>query len=309
MDLPTLAVFRTVATEKSFSRAAVKLARTQPAVSLAVQRLEQALGEALIDRSGRLLRLTDAGQVVLDHARRFDNLRDELGQALAELRDKAAGRLVIGANESATLYLLPLLSRYRRRYPRVKVQVRRSQSSKIPTEILEGDLELGVVSYDPDHPRLASRIIYTDHLACVVSPRHRLARRRSVSIADLGTETFIGHIVVSPYKEVVVREFERLKVPLHRDVEMPTVESIRKLVQRNEGIAFLPRMCVEEEIAQGTLREVAVKGLSAERKIRLVYPADRTLSHAARAFLSSLSAQASPSSSSKVASPERSMAR
>jgi DNA-binding transcriptional LysR family regulator len=288
MDLATLAVFRTIATEKSFSRAAVKLARTQPAVSLALKRLEDEVGELLIDRSGRQLRLTDAGQVVFDYARRFDNLHADLTLALAELRDRATGRLLIGANESATLYLLPLISRYRSRYPRVKVQVRRSQSSKIPTEILEGDLELGVVSYDPADERLVSRIIYTDHLACVVAPQHRLARRRSVSIADLGMETFIGHIVVSPYKEVVVREFERLKVPLNRDLEMPTVEAIRKMVQRNEGVSFLPRMCVEDEIAQGSLREIQVKGLMAERKIRLVYPAGRTLSHAARAFLALL---------------------
>jgi DNA-binding transcriptional LysR family regulator len=285
MDLFTLGVFRTVASEKSFSRAAVKLGRTQPAISLALKRLEEEIGQILIDRSGRQLRLTDAGQVVLDHARRFENLRSELNVALAELRDNATGRLLIGANESATLYLLPLIGRYRSRYPRVKIQVRRSPSSKIPTEIVEGDLELGVVSYDPDDSRLASRIIYTDHLACVVAPQHRLAKRRSVSITDLGMETFIGHIVVSPYKEVVVREFERLKVPLNRDVEMPTVESIRKLVQRNEGVAFLPRMCVEDEIAQGTLREIQVKGLMAERKIRLLHPAGRTLSHAARAFL------------------------
>jgi DNA-binding transcriptional LysR family regulator len=288
MDLSTLAVFRTVATEKSFSRAAVKLARTQPAVSLSIKRLEQDVGEILIDRSGRQTRLTDAGQVVLDHARRFENLRAELTQALAELRDNATGRLLIGANESAILYLLPLISRYRRRYPRVKVQVRRSQSSKIPTEILEGDLELGVVSYDPNDSRLTARIIFTDHLACVVAPQHRLARRRSVSITDLGMETFIGHIVVSPYKEVVEREFERLRVPLNRDLEMPTVEAIRKMVQRNEGVAFLPRMCVEDEIAQGTLREIQVKGLMPERKIRLVHPAGRTLSHAARAFLALL---------------------
>jgi DNA-binding transcriptional LysR family regulator len=288
MDLATLAVFRTVAAEQSFSRAAVKLARTQPAVSLAIKRLERDLGETLIDRTGRQARLTDAGKVVLDHARRFENLGSELRLALAELRDKSTGRVLIGANESATLYLLPLISRYRRRYPRVKVQVRRCQSSKIPTEIVEGDLELGVVSYEPNDSRLASRIIYTDHLACVVSPQHRLARRRSVTIADLGMETFIGHIVVSPYKEVVVREFERLKVPLNRDLEMPTVEAIRKMVQRNEGVSFLPRMCVEEEIAQGTLREIEVKGLQAERKIRLLYPAGRTLSHAARAFLALL---------------------
>jgi DNA-binding transcriptional LysR family regulator len=93
---------------------------------------------------------------------------------------------------------------------------------------------------------------------------------------------------VSPYKEVVVREFERMKVPLNRDLEMPTVEAIRKMVQRNEGVSFLPRMCVEDEIAQGTLHEIEVKGLMAERKIRLVHPAGRTLSHAARAFLALL---------------------
>ena len=288
MDLPILDVFRVVATEKSFSRAAGKLGRTQPAVSLAIQRLEHSVGEPLIDRTGKQVRLTDAGQVVLDYARRFENLRSDLLGALAELRDKSAGRLVIGANESATLYLLPLISRYRKQHPRVKIQIRRSQSSKIPTEIVEGDLELGVVSYQVEDPRLESRIIYTDHLACVVSPIHRLAKRRSVAVADLGAETFIGHIVVSPYKEVVVREFTRLKVPLNRDVEMPTIEAIRKMVQRNEGISFLPRMCVEEEITQGTLKEIQVKGMQAERKIRLIYPAGRTLSHAARAFLALL---------------------
>jgi DNA-binding transcriptional LysR family regulator len=288
MDLHVLQVFRAVATEKSFSRAAVKLGRTQPAISLAVQRLEADVGEPLIDRSGKELRLTDAGGLVLDYARRFDNLRDELGVAMAELRDNASGRLTVGANESTTLYLLPHLARYRRRYPRVKLQVRRSQSSRIPMELIEGDLELGVISYAPQDARLVSRVIYTDHLAFIVSPQHRLARRKSVSIAELGVETFIAHNVVSPYREVVLREFQRLKVPLNRDVEMPTIEAIRKLVQQNEGVAFLPRMCVNQELEQGVLREVQVKELRVERKIHLVHPAHRTLSHAAKAFLSVL---------------------
>jgi DNA-binding transcriptional LysR family regulator len=288
MDLHVLQVFRAVATEKSFSRAAVKLGRTQPAVSLAVQRLEAMVGEPLIDRSAKEVRLTDAGGLVLDYARRFDNLRDELTVALAELRDNAAGKLTVGANESTTLYLLPHLARYRRRYPRVRLQVRRTQSSRIPIELIEGDLELGVISYAPQDPRLVSRVIYTDHLAFIVSPQHRLARRKSVSIAELGMETFIAHNVVSPYREVVLREFQRLKVPLNRDLEMPTIEAIRKLVQQNEGVAFLPRMCVNQELEQGVLREVQVKELRIERKIHLVHPAHRTLSHAARAFLSLL---------------------
>src|SRR5260370_40399405 len=285
MDLYPLQVFLTVAAERSFSRAAERLLRTQPAVSLAVQRLEAELGEKLIDRSAKELLLTDAGRTVLDYARRFEELQHELENSLSELRDKSAGRLVIGANESTTLYLLRHIGNYRRLYPKVKVQVRRSLSSKIPAELIDGNLELGVISYDPADDRLVTKVIYTDSLVFVVSPKHRFADRGSVSITELDMETFIAHNVVSPYREVVLREFQRHKVPLNMDVEMPTVETIRKLVQSNQGVAFMPRMCVEPELEQGTLRAVKIDELNVERKIRLAYPARRALSHAAKAFL------------------------
>ncbi len=286
LELRDLHVFLTVTTERSFSRAAERLLRTQPAVSLALQRLEAEVGEKLIDRSARTLVLTDAGQTVLAYARRFQSLRGDLENALAELRDLSAGRLVIGANESSTLYLLGHVERFRRSYPRVKVEIRRSLSSKIPTELTEGRLELGVVSYEPASEGLASSVLYTDSLAFVVAREHRFSRRRVVSIEELGLETFIAHNVTSPYRALVMAEFQRHKVPLNIDVEMPTIESIRRCVQANQGVAFLPRMCVERELEQKLLCEVRVKELRVERKIRLVYPANRTLSHAARAFLS-----------------------
>ena len=285
MELYSLQVFLTVATERSFSRAAEKLLRTQPAVSLSLQRLEQELGEKLIDRSPKDLILTDAGRTVLDYARRFESLRLELDNSLAELRDKSAGRLIIGANESTILYLLRHIEQYRELYPKIKVQVRRSLSSKIPGELLDGNLELGAISYDPGDERLKSKVVYTDALAFVVSPQHRLAHKKTVSITELASEVFIAHNVLSPYREVVLREFHNHKVPLRMDVEMPTVETIRKLVISNIGVAFLPRMCVEEEIEQGQLCEVRVKEIHVERKIRLVYPTRRVLSHAAKAFL------------------------
>src|SRR5271163_78213 len=221
MELYPLHVFLTVANEKSFSRAAEKLFRTQPAVSLALQRLESTLGEKLIERNAKDMVLTDAGRAVLDYARRFENLTAELTNALAELRDNSAGRLTIGANESTTLYLLDYIERYRRLYPKVKVQIRRSLSSKIPSEIIDGNLELGVISYDPRDERIAAQVIFTDSLAFVVSPTHRLAERPSVSITELGNETFIAHNVLSPYREVVLREFQRHQVPLNMDIEMP----------------------------------------------------------------------------------------
>jgi DNA-binding transcriptional LysR family regulator len=285
MELYPLKVFLMVASEKSFSRAAEKLLRTQPAVSLAIQKLESDLQEKLIDRSGKELLLTDAGYIVHDYARRFENLEADLENALAELRDNSAGRLVVGANESTSLYLLGHIERYRRLYPKVRVQVRRSFSSKVPSQLIDGDLELGVISYDPDDDRLLSRVIYTDHLAFVVSPQHRFASREEVSIMELGMETFVAHNVLSPYRAVVLKEFQRYKVPLNMDVEMPTVETIRKMVQRNEGVAFLPHMCVEQDVEQNVLREIKVKELNVDRKIRLVCPAKRSLSHAAKAFL------------------------
>src|SRR6202163_2103752 len=277
MELYPLKVFLAVASEKSFSRAAEKMLRTQPAISLAIQKLESDLQEKLIDRSGKELLLTDA--------RRFENLAADLDNALSELRDNYAGRLIVGANESTSLYLLGHIERYRRLYPKVKVQVRRSLSSKIPSQLIDGDLELGVISYDPEDDRLLSRVIYTDHLAFVVSPQHRFANREEISINELGMETFVAHTVLSPYRAVVRKEFQRYKVPLNMDVEMPTVETIRKMVQRNEGVAFLPRMCVEQDIEQDALREIKVAELRVDRKIRLVYPAKRSLSHAAKAFL------------------------
>lgn len=285
MKLHTLKAFLAVTSEKSFSRAAERLGRTQPAVSLAVQRLEKELGERLIDRSAKELLLTDAGQIVLDYARRFENMERELDNALAELRDNSAGRLIIGANESTALHLLQHIERYRRLYPKVKVEVRRSLSSKVPAQLLDGELELGVISYDPQDDRLISNVIYTDHLAFIVSPLHRFANRESVRITELGMETFVAHNVMSPYREIVINGFRLHNVTLNMDVEMPTLETIRKMVQRNEGVAFVPRMCVEQEIQQDILREVRVDELDVERKIRLVYPARRALSHAARAFL------------------------
>src|ERR1700676_95046 len=182
MELYPLKVFLTVAGEKSFSRAAEKLLRTQPAVSLAIQKLESDLQEKLVDRSGKELLWTESGRIVDDYARRFENLEADLEKALAELRDHSAGRLVVGANESTSLYLLGHIERYRRMYPKVRVQVRRSLSSKIPSQLIDGDLELGVISFDPEDDRLTVKVIYTDHLAFVVSPQHRFADRDEVSI-------------------------------------------------------------------------------------------------------------------------------
>src|SRR2546421_7909431 len=178
MELSQLQVFLAVAEERSFSRAAQKLMRTQPAISLAVQRLEAELGEKLVDRSLKDGTLTEAGKVVFEFARKFEDISRGLTNALTELRDHHTGRLTIGANESGALYLLSHIRRFRALYPGVKVEVRRGLSSRIPSEVLDNSIELGVVSYEPTDRTLQSQVIYTDSLCFIVHPKHPLAGRK-----------------------------------------------------------------------------------------------------------------------------------
>jgi DNA-binding transcriptional LysR family regulator len=285
MELSQLTIFLTVASEKSFSRAAQKLKRTQPAVSLAVQRLEGELGEKLLDRSLKDGTLTDAGKIIFDYARKFENLRREMMNALTELRDKDTGKLIIGANESGALYLLTHIRAFRQLHPGVQIEVRRSLSRNIPAEVLANSIDLGVVSYKPGDRNLQTTVIYNDAIAFIVHPDHPFARRKQISIRDLGAETVIAHNIASPYRQIVLDAFQKYQVPLRMDIEMPTVETIKKLVQERMGVAFVPRMCVQSEMAAGQLAEVPVRELQVARKIHLVYPARRHLPHAAQAFL------------------------
>jgi DNA-binding transcriptional LysR family regulator len=285
MEFSQLGIFLTVATEKSFSRAAEKLERTQPAVSLAVQRLEGEIGEKLLDRSLKDGTLTDAGRVVVEYAQQFENLRRDMLNALTELREKHTGKIIIGANESGALYLLTHIYQFRQLFPKVKVEVRRSLSRNIPSEVAANSMDLGVVSYRPGDRNLQSIVIYNDAVAFIANPEHPFAKRGKISIRDLGSETVIAHNINSPFRQIVLEAFQKHQVPLHMDIEMPTVETIKKMVESGMGVAFVPRMCVQSELHSGKLVEIPVRELQVVRKIRLVYPAHRNLSHATRAFL------------------------
>ncbi|HEY7615354.1 MAG TPA: LysR family transcriptional regulator, partial [Terriglobales bacterium] len=186
MDLSQLEVFLAVAKEGRFSRAAEKLYRTQSAVSQTIHKLEVELGEPLFDRSSREGVLTDAGQVLREYAERLLNLRSSAQGALAELRELQKGKLVIAANEFTALYLLPVLGEFRRLHPMIKITVQRALGSHIPDEVVRHNCEFGVLTYDPQEPRLSAIVVYLDQLTFVVPPTHLLARESEVSIRQLG---------------------------------------------------------------------------------------------------------------------------
>jgi len=285
MDLSQLEVFLAVAREGRFSRAAEKLHRTQSAVSQSIRKLEDEIGEPLFDRSSRDGLLTDAGHVLQEYAERLLNLRNDAQEALVELRELHKGKLAIAANEFTALYLLPVLAEFRRLHPMIKVTVQRALGSHIPDDVLRHNSELGVLTYDPQESQLHSVVVYLDELIFVVPPSHPLAGERQVSIRQLGAESFVAHIVSSPYREKVIQTFKRHKTPLHMDIELPTLQAIKRFVAMGNGVALLPEISVENELARGELVRIPVRELRLHRKLRVVYRKSASLSHAARAFL------------------------
>jgi DNA-binding transcriptional LysR family regulator len=285
MELSQLEVFLAVVREGRFSRAAEKLFRTQSAVSQTIHKLESELGEPLFDRSSREGLLTDAGRVLQEYAERMLNLRTNAQQALTELRQLHKGKLAIAANEFTALYLLPVLGEFRRLHPGIKITVQRSLGSRIPGDVLRHNSELGVLTYDPEDPQLQSTVVYQDELVFVVPAGHPLATEAQVSIRQLGAESFAAHNVASPYRDKVIQAFKRHKTPLHMDIELPTLQAIKRFVAMGNGVAFLPEISVERELERGELVHIPVRELRLHRSLRLIYRKPGELSHAARAFL------------------------
>jgi DNA-binding transcriptional LysR family regulator len=285
VDLASLQVFQAVVRERSFSRAAEKLYRTQPAVSISIRKLEEWVGQPLFLRGSGARTLTDAGVLLVEYADRMLNLREEIRKGMKELRGLERGQLSLGVNESSIHALLPMLDRYRQIHPGIHIRVHRVFSRDVPREVMNHHLDIGVISYLPEERELESVEFYRDSLVLVVWPGHRLAKRREVNISELGQETFVAHIVESPYRQRVVQMFARHRVPLRIDLELPTIESIKLMVEMKKGVAIVPHMCVEREVARGTLRELRIKQMQVTRKLYLVYRRDRPLTAAAQGLV------------------------
>jgi DNA-binding transcriptional LysR family regulator len=236
--------------------------------------------------------LTDAGTLLVEYADRMLNLREEIRKGMKELRGLERGQVSIGVNESSIHALLPALETYHERHEGIHIQVHRVFSRDVPREVMNHHLDIGVISYLPEERELEAVEFHRDSLVLVVWPGHRLAKRREVDITDLGQETFVAHIVESPYRQRVVQMFARHRVPLRMDVELPTIESIKLFVERKKGVAIVPRMCAERELAAGDLRELNIRQMRVARKLYLVYRRDRALSAAAQAMVDLLRGKA-----------------
>ena len=292
MELSQLETFLAVAEEKSFSRAAVRLHRTQPAVSQVIRKLEASVGESLFDRAARDGSLTAAGVLLRDYALRLMALRREATSALGELKSLERGHLQLAANEYTCTYLLPAIDAFRREFPHISVTVQRMLASHIPDELNLRTFELGVISFRPDPALFRTIAVYGDSLKLIVSPGHALAAAQRVSISELGNELFIAHNVASPLRRKVIETFQRYRTPLNMGIELPTIEAIKRFVAMGNGVALVPHLTVARELETGELVAVPVTELEMKRVLRLVHRRQGTLSYAATAFLRTVRALA-----------------
>src|SRR5437879_1522822 len=270
MDLNALKIFLAVAQERSFSRAAAKVHRTQPAVSQAVRRLELELGEQLFDRSSKTGTLTEAGRMLQNYGQRLVRLAEETESAVRDLRDLRRGRVLVGANEAAIHTLLPLIGKFRQTYPDIAIDVRRVPARQIAVEVQQGSLDFGALTFHPAEEGLLEIVVGSDELVLLIAPAHDLAKRRQVSMEEVAAHPVVAHNDPSPARERVLRLFEERQIPLNMVIALPSLDGIKRAVELRLGVALLPRRCAITEIASGRLVALPVVGVSRPRQGTLV---------------------------------------
>lgn len=294
MEMSQLEFFVKVVEERSFSKAAERVYRTQPAVSIAIRRLEEDIGAPLFERSQKTPALTDVGELVLDYAKRILALRAQALGGVAELKSLKRGCVRIGANESTSMYLLPqLIFDYRNLYPEIKVEVFGHPSSHLAREVLDRNVDFALMAFEPVDSDLEAFPILKDELVLIMQPDHELAKYEVVTINELGRESFLAHNINTGSRQRVIEAFAQHRTRLNIALELATIETIKRFVQLKMGLAFVPRMCVREELERGSLVTVPVQDLSYQRTLWAAHRREMTFSHASQAFLDLLRAHAS----------------
>ena len=286
MDLLQLEHFLAVVVERSFTRAAERVRRTQPAVSQSIKRLEETLGVPLFARDMPDLSLTEAGRMLVDYARKMMRLRDEATHRIAELQHLSTGSLSIASHESAALYLLPgPMRQYFERFPDIKIAVHRSRPEDIPRQVMDRDMDIGFVKDQPPFRELQAIEIHLDEMVLIASPRHRLARRRRLDVSDLSDEPFVVHHLCSSTEQMILQLFESHAASCRIVAELWSFENIKHFVQQDVGVAVVPRITVMQELAVGKLVTVPVEGLDMPRRTLMIYRAHGYMSDSAQRFV------------------------
>jgi molybdate transport repressor ModE-like protein len=294
LNLHHLAVFRAVAQLGNITRAAEELAISQPAVSAQIKALERACRLPLLERGARGVRLTHAGEVVSGYAQRIFATLEELERAVDDLHGLARGRLLLGASTTIGEYLLPeVMGAYQAQYPGVELRLTISNSEQIVASLLRHELDIGFIGAAVDSPDLCVVPYAADEIVLVVSPRHTLARRPSVTVTDLRAAGWIAREPGSATRRQAERCLASAGVTLVPRMELSSNEALKRAVAAGLGFGLVSRHAIATELAVGLLVAPTLTGWSCQRQLWLCYRRDRHLSNAERAFLHLVTSDAS----------------
>ena len=286
MDLLQLEHFLAVVEERTFTRAAERVSRTQPAVSQNVKKLEDELGTPLFARDTHGVSLTEAGKVLVEHAHRIVRARDDAMRELAALKNLTTGTLNIAAHESAAVYLLSHpLRQYLHCFPQIKVGIYRSPLTDIPRQVMDREVHIGFVKDETVYRDLQWVDVHADEMVLVAAPGHPFSRRAEVHIRDLGQERFVLHHLCSTTEQKVLRLFEEHNTPCRIAAELWSFEHIKSFVQAGVGLAIVPQITIQQELRNGTLVRIRVPELNMPRRTLMIYREQGSLSDSARELI------------------------
>jgi DNA-binding transcriptional LysR family regulator len=285
MDFDQLITFLEVARQRSFSRAGEKVFRSQSAVSAQIRQLEQEYGDRLLDRSGKTVKLTPAGQIFYEYAVRLKSLRDESLVAVADHGQTPRGTLLVGANEATCLYVLPeVFAEYCRHYPDVQISIYRNFTYKIVEKLENGSLDVGVLSLPIQSPSLKIQPIFRDRLMLMVNPTNPLAKLKTAHVSEV-----VKHPLLLPKtghtRRLLDKLFREYNAELKVRMELPSIGMIKSFVAADLGISLISASFARDEVAAGRVKLIELEGAELWRELGLAYRRDRTLSVAAKAFI------------------------
>ncbi len=285
MDLYQLRGFYEIVREQSFTRAAEKLFLTQPAISLQIKALEAELQEMLLERNRRQIRLTPAGEILFVHARDIFARIEEAHSDIAALKSVLRGRLAIGTSDTNCTYILPgLLAEFRARHPKVELDIRNRMSPEVGNLVLNDEVEFGLATLPVKHRDLVGEALFERRDVLICPPDHALGKRRRIGLKQVAEHPFLALERGSTSRQLLDEVFRQEELELQVEMNLGGIEIIKRYVEIGLGIALVPEVAVEEEVAAGKLHALQVNGL-VKRKIGLVEHKGRRRSQATTAFL------------------------
>ena len=269
----------------SFSRAAERRFRTQPAISAQIRALEEEVGARLLDRSGGKVSITQSGKLFQKYAEETLEARKAVLTAIAETERVPRGEIIVGANEGTCLHILPeVFAEFKRQYPDVAVNIKRADYGKILESVIDNSVDFGVVSLPVADNRLKIVLIHRDELVIIAPPGHPLAENKSARVADVANFPLVmpkvGHT-----RDALEELFNERRVKPRYAMELDSSELLKRFVAANVGVGFIARSHVQEDVQAKVLAAIEISDAQIRRDLALVYRKDKALSRAALAFI------------------------